>query len=656
MNEKLIDDGRCRVVTADVAVLGSGTAALNAAVRLKRLGVDDVIIVTEALGVGTSANAGSDKQTYYRLNPAYHHDSALAMAEDLFNGGCMHGDIALVEAALSQQQFFHLADLGVPFPHDRWGDYTGYITDHDAAGRGTSAGPGTSIMMYEALLREVRLLGIPVLDSLQAVELFILPEKAGRRCAGFAALPAGGEGVPECTVVTAGSVFLGIGGPGDLFRDSVYPENQGCALGMVLAAGTVFQNLAEGQFGIASTSPRWNLSGSYQQVLPRYYSVEPDGSGEEDFLADFFPDPDSMLSAQFLKGYQWPFDARKVSGYGSSVIDLLVYYERNLRRRRVFLDFRSNPRFPGYSWNIGNLPANARDYLRQSSALLDTPVERLKAMNEDACRLYLDRGVDLAVEPLEIAVSRQHMNGGILPNIWWESTIPGLFAAGECAGSHGIYRPGGSALNAGQVGSSRAAEKIAARYRTGTNPPVDPEQAEAFARRFLGYLDGIQRQSPKVEPEAMMGTVRERMSRHCAVFRDPEALAGQLEDNLRDLENLGDAGTERPASWFHLRDLLLTERAVATASLHLLKRLSGSRGSFIRGREAGFFRTDETGVCTGFSAIEVDGSDNGFVQETVMNNDRDITVRYRPVRSIPRQPGWFEEVWRDFQSGRVFDE
>ena len=57
---------------------------------------------------------------------------------------------------------------------------------------------------------------------------------------------------------------------------------------------------------------------------------------------------------------------------------------------------------------------------------------------------------------LEIAVCSQHNNGGISVNMWWETAVKGLFAIGECAGTHGIARPGGSALNSGQVGALRA--------------------------------------------------------------------------------------------------------------------------------------------------------------------------------------------------------
>jgi len=70
-------------------------------------------------------------------------------------------------------------------------------------------------------------------------------------------------------------------------------------------------------------------------VLPRYVSIDENGR-EEEFLNEYFPDPSTMLNAVFLKGYQWPFDPRKIEDYGSSLIDILVYYENINKKRRVF--------------------------------------------------------------------------------------------------------------------------------------------------------------------------------------------------------------------------------------------------------------------------------------------------------------------------------
>ena len=137
-------------------VIGSGAAGLAAALRLHALGVESIAIYTEGLRMGTSINTGSDKQTYYKLGMyGLEPDSPALLARDLMNGGSVHGDLALVEAALSPLAFHHLVSLGVPFPHDPFGQYIGYKTDHDPKRRATSCGPYTSRDMCVALIREV---------------------------------------------------------------------------------------------------------------------------------------------------------------------------------------------------------------------------------------------------------------------------------------------------------------------------------------------------------------------------------------------------------------------------------------------------------------------------------------------------------------------
>ncbi|MDO4558252.1 MAG: FAD-binding protein [Planctomycetia bacterium] len=161
----------------NVVIIGSGAAGLASAVWLCRNGVapEEILLVTEGLTMGTSINTGSDKQTYYRtsqtVGPAGEGDSPRAMAETLYRGGSMHGDIALVEASLSTRAFFHLVELGVPFPADEYGQYVGYRTDHDPVGRGSSVGPYTSRIMCESLIREVRRLNVPILERTLAVRI-----------------------------------------------------------------------------------------------------------------------------------------------------------------------------------------------------------------------------------------------------------------------------------------------------------------------------------------------------------------------------------------------------------------------------------------------------------------------------------------------------
>ena len=100
-------------------IIGSGAAGLAAALRLKQQGADDILLLSEGLKCGTSINTGSDKQTYYKQGIyGVEADSPGLLASTLFDGGSVHGDIALVEATLSLRCFMNLVNLGVPFPHD----------------------------------------------------------------------------------------------------------------------------------------------------------------------------------------------------------------------------------------------------------------------------------------------------------------------------------------------------------------------------------------------------------------------------------------------------------------------------------------------------------------------------------------------------------
>ena len=95
------------VIDIHTVVVGSGAAGLNSADRLGQYGVEDLALITENMNSGTSRNTGSDKQTYYKLSLAGDApDSVRRLAQILYEGGCVDGEHALCEAALSCQGFF----------------------------------------------------------------------------------------------------------------------------------------------------------------------------------------------------------------------------------------------------------------------------------------------------------------------------------------------------------------------------------------------------------------------------------------------------------------------------------------------------------------------------------------------------------------------
>jgi succinate dehydrogenase/fumarate reductase flavoprotein subunit len=656
------------VYSMNTLIVGSGAAGLNAAQRLFEYGQRDIALVTDHWGGGTSFNAGSDKQTFYKLSLAGSvPDSPRIMADDFVRGGCMHGDIALCEAQHSAEMFFRLVALGVPFPHDRYGGYVGYRTDHAAGGRATSAGPLTSRMICEYLGRSVCDKGIPILDNHDVVALLCEREQGRKRVCGAVAIDRSAMEGERCGFVlfNARNVVLATGGPGGMYDTSVYPESQTGSTGMALSVGATAQNLTESQFGIASVGFRWNLSGSYQQVIPRYYSTDRRGGDSQEFLNRFFPDMKSLAGAIFRKGYEWPFDTAKVANHGSSLIDLLVYRETVRKGRRVFLDFRRNPsRSSGLGdFSLDVLDGEAHSYLEKSKALLPTPIERLSAMNPQAVDLFRDNGIDLTGEPLEIALCAQHCNGGLKGNLWWESNIAHLFPIGEVCGTHGVRRPGGAALNSGQVGGARAALFIAQRYGC---VPLDAEDFAGRTRRqvreCLEFAQQIRGRGGDGElvPEQVLGEIRERMSVYGAAVRDRAAVTRAAEEAWwlygKVRTGLCIVSHDDLVAAFRVADLCLTHAVTLDALKEYLDREGGSRGSAFVLNPEGELPNEKLGGKWSFRLADPDDFVSSRILEIDLDEELNVRKRWVDIRPVPEEDGWFEKVWSDYIEDRIFVE
>ena len=656
------------VFSFNTIVVGSGAAGFNAADRLFEFGQRDIAIVTEGINMGTSRNTGSDKQTYYKLTLAGGGaDSVLDMARTLFNGGCMHGDLALCEAALSARCFYKLVDIGVPFPHNRYGEYVGYKTDHDPRQRATSAGPLTSRFMTEKLEAQVKEKNIKIFDGYKVIGIIT----DNGECKGLLALNRKNEinsvstldGINSVSTLdeinsvstlddmfvlfNCTNVILATGGPAGLYHCSVFPESQTGSHGIAFDAGVAGRNLTEWQYGIASIKFRWNLSGSFQQVIPRYVSTDRQGNDVREFLDPYFSNPQQMLDAIFLKGYHWPFDSRKIVNYGSSLIDILVHQEIHQKGRRVFLDFQHNP--TALQHDFSNLGKEAYAYLEQSGAFQSTPIERLAHLNQPAIDLYKNNGIDLTSEMLEIAICAQHNNGGLAVNCWWETNVPHLFVVGEAAGTHGVYRPGGSALNSGQVGSTRAALFIARRYAEKPIPEADfinlvTEKITpklAFAQKILENKKGF-------SPQEIRDSLGKRMSAYAAHIRHTESILKVKKEAAEQLQTLAEqtiiSTVADMVAAFENVDLLIAQYVYAAAMENYA---GGSRGSYII--------PDENGVndAAGFFRFSQDNGQMSSKIQEVRYSSQACEFSWDDVRPIPEKDDWFENVWREYREDEV---
>ena len=386
------------------------------------------------------------------------------------------------------------------------------------------------------------------------------------------------------------------------------------------------------------------MSGTYRQVLPRFVSVDKDGV-EHELLSEYFPDPAAGLSKIFRKGYEWPFDCKKVLS-GSSIIDLLVFKECALKGRRVYLDFRKNP------YGLKDLPyekleKEAREYLENAHACFGTPLERLKFMNMPAYDLYLGKGVDLEKEMLEIALCAQHNNGGLDVDMWWQTNIKHLFACGEVAGTHGIYRPGGSALNAGQVGSMRAAQYISTHNDNEKTSGFDKE-AEKAVKKHIAICRAIISEDDNTD--ALTAEHARKMSEAAGAIRNSELISSALEGEKEFVSGFANKVRAKAVNlWkaYRLRDASISRIVYMTAMNEYVKLGGKSRGSSI-------YTSKDGHSPEGMEDIFRFELDNGAFDSSVLCIDyqNGVSSFVRDVRPLPEGGGFFENVWREYRENK----
>ena len=663
-DELMVAGHKVNVYQHHSLVVGSGAAGMNCAVHLyefmKQDGVvsaqNKIAVITRGVLLGASRMSGSDKQTYYKVGTsAGIADSAEEFTKSLTAGGCCHEDLALIEGITSLNEFYHLARSGVEFPHNDMGSYVGYKTDHDPCERATSVGPKTSKQMSECLQREVENYGIEIHDRQEVVELLTTGVGDEKRIVGVACIDIAtvrGSSY-ELNLFLCDNLVLAAGGPGDMYSSTVYPAGQVGIHGAALKAGLVAENLSESQFGLASVKFRWNVSGSYMQVVPRIFSTDQAGNDKQDFLTDKFPDIQKLTSAIFLKGYQWPFDAQRIDNFQSSLIDMLVFAETQ-KGRRVYLDFLHNPF--GYDTSkakfIDGLEDEAAAYLKSAGAVQDRPIDRLTHMNPLAVEIYAEHGIDLWTAPLEIAVCAQHNNGGFGINKWWESNIAHTFIVGEMAGSHGVKRPGGAALNAGQVGGLRAAEYIANVYgedkvgceRFSVEVKQQVDDLVAKLDIFVGADTGL-------DAKVVLREIRERMSAACGHIRKLEVVRSALDDAIKLCDQIRDGGLRTGGnsmgliSAIHAEYMALASLGYLRSICDLLEQGGGSRGSYLvlEDKDASGVKPENIALRDSVVRVWYDPDNKGL-----FNSDTML------VRKVDREDRAFESIWSDYRTKKIF--
>jgi succinate dehydrogenase / fumarate reductase flavoprotein subunit len=229
----------------------------------------------------------------------------------------------------------------------------------------------------------------------------------------------------------------------------------------------------------------------------------------------------------------------------------------------VFLDI---------SWIKEKIP-NSADHIRKKLPSMYHQFKELAAL-------------DITAEPMEVGPTTHYVMGGVrVDSDTQMSTLPGLFAAGECAaGINGANRLGGNSLSDLLVFGKRAGEHAAIFAKSNPAGRVDERQVEAATKRVLRPFEhGQAGENPfKIQQELqnlmqdLVGIVREEGEMR-------RALDGLHALNAR-AERAGVTGHREYNTGWHtaldVANLLVVSEAVTVSALERQE----SRG--------GHFRTD----------------------------------------------------------------
>jgi succinate dehydrogenase / fumarate reductase flavoprotein subunit len=252
----------------------------------------------------------------------------------------------------------------------------------------------------------------------------------------------------------------------------------------------------------------------------------------------------------------------------------------------VFLDI---------SWIKARLP-NAAEYIRKK---LPSMYHQFKQLAD----------IDITAEPMEVGPTTHYIMGGVRVNAESQmSSVPGLFAAGECAaGINGANRLGGNSLSDLLVFGKRAGEHAALFAKAHGAAAVDERQVDAAARRAV---EPFERGAGGEPPYAVQHALQDVMQDLVGIVRSEQEMRRALEElvSLRErARRVGVSGHREYNPGWHaaldLHGLLTVSEAITRSALERRE----SRGGHFR---EDFPRADPQ--CSTFNIVVRKGRDGGM--------------------------------------------
>jgi succinate dehydrogenase/fumarate reductase flavoprotein subunit len=217
-----------------------------------------------------------------------------------------------------------------------------------------------------------------------------------------------------------------------------------------------------------------------------------------------------------------------------------------------------------------HMPFSCRD----SSGLVDIAIARAMVSGQN---VYWRNGCP-ENDRFHVVHFAHAFNGGIKINARAESSVPGLFAAGEvAAGPHGADRMGGCMMTATQVFGKRAGEFAARRAQNSRQYDLPSTGQDGNGAHYQAEVsdDVLQAFS------ALENRVRTAMGQYAGVLRNKKGLIKCkkiLETCTNHLNTLGIMGLSNFHRYYNVRNMIITADLVVQSALARKK----SKGSHYR--------------------------------------------------------------------------
>jgi L-aspartate oxidase len=393
---------------ADVVVVGSGAAGMNAALAAAEHG-RRVLLITKESGLGGGATPLAQGGLAAAIGPG---DTAARHQRDTLDAGAGLCDPAAVAALVSQApaEIARLAGLGARLDRTALHLEGGHSRNRIVHAGGDAAGAEVHRAVAAALLAS------PVEILTRGVALDALTDERGT-VRGLLVGVAGRDGrTLQCAAVTARAVVLATGGFGQAFATTTNPAAlTGDGLALAARAGARLRDVEFVQF---HPTVLWQEAAAGQCPL-----ITEALRGAGAVLVDEAGRP--VMAGRHPRGDLAPRDV------------VAAVMQRRMER--------------------GDGPADHLwlDATRLGRAVLERDFPTVTA----ACR---QRGIDPACEPIPVAPGAHYACGGIEADMDGQTSVAGLFAIGEAAstGVHGANRLASNSLTEALITGRRAGDLL----------------------------------------------------------------------------------------------------------------------------------------------------------------------------------------------------